>query len=193
MRITTLAALGIGAWGLYRATQHLGLPAGVTPVDGFSLRRYLGLWYEMARIDHRHERGLTDTTARYTLRPDGRVHVLNRGYDPRSGRWRQAIASAEPLAAADVAHLQVSFVWPIRASYAVFALDESYEHALVSGPSHDYLWLLARHPNIKATTRATLLEQARDAGFDTGRLMWVDQRRNLPGLSDGLPRQKTLR
>ena len=122
------------------------------------------------------------------------MQVVNRGYHPASGRWREARATASPVTgAAGAAQLQVSFFWPVRASYTVFALDDDYQHALVSGPTHDYLWLLSRTPQIRPSVRATLLEQARAAGFDTGRLLWVDQRRNTAGLRGDLPRRKLPR
>ena len=101
--------------------------------------------------------------------------------------------AVQALKAAGAAQLQVSFFWPVRASYIVFALDDDYQHALVSGPTHDYLWLLSRTPQIRPSVRATLLEQARAAGFDTGRLLWVDQRRNTAGLRGDLPRRKLPR
>jgi apolipoprotein D and lipocalin family protein len=193
MKLRSIALLGAGGWALYRMAQHLGVPPGVEPVQPFSLTRYLGRWYEIARIDHGYERGLTDVTADYRLLAGGKVQVTNRGFDPALRRWREAQASAQPIAGGADAHLQVSFFWPIRASYIVCAVDDDYQHALVSGPTHDYLWLLSRTPQTRPGARATLLEQARDAGFDTGRLTWVDQRRNLAGLSAGLPRRKLVR
>lgn len=181
MKLRTLALLGAGAYTLYRFSQKIGVPPGVQPLVPFDLARYLGRWYEVARIDHAYERGLTDASADYSLRPDGRLQVVNRGFDPRAGRWRIARAVASPVGERDVAHLEVSFFWPVRASYIVFALEAEGQHALVSGPSHDYLWLLSRTPQIKATSRAALLDRAREAGFDVGRLLWVDQRRNVAG------------
>ena len=139
-----------------------------------SVEELLGI----ARLDDLWERGLTDTSADYTLRADGRVQVINRGFDPRARRWRRAHASASPVQGADIGHLQVSFLWPVRASYIVFGIEGDYEHAVVSGHSHDYLWLLSRAPRVRAPVRAALLERARAAGFDVDRLLWVDQRRN---------------
>ena len=179
MRLRTLALLGAGGVALYRMAQQLGVPDGVVPVQPFQLSRYLGRWYEIARIDHVYERGLTDTSADYRLLPGGQVQVTNRGYHPGARRWREVRARAQPVQGDDVAHLQVSFMWPVRASYVVFGVDDDYPHALVSGPDHDYLWLLARTPQIRATARASMLDTARAAGFDVGRLMWVDQRRNV--------------
>ena len=67
-----------------------GIPSGVTVVQDFELDRYLGQWYEIARLDHSFERGLSHVTAEYAKRPDGRIDVLNRGYDPANDRWQDA-------------------------------------------------------------------------------------------------------
>ncbi|MBK8664821.1 MAG: lipocalin family protein [Burkholderiales bacterium] len=179
MKARTLALLAASAYALYRISQRTGMPAGVRPVEPFDLDRYLGRWYEIARIDHAYEAGLTDTSADYRLRPDGRVQVINRGFNARKSRWRELRAIAEPAGDANVGRLLLSPLWPMRASYVVLALDDDYQHALVSGPTHDHLWLLARTPRIRASHRAALLESARTAGFDTERLLWVDQRRNI--------------
>ncbi len=179
MKLRTAALIGMGTLALYRAAQQTGVPRGVQPITRFDLQRYLGRWYEVARIDHGFERGLSNASADYALRPGGRVQVINRGYHPPTGRWREARGVAAPVGDADTAHLKVSFFWPLHSSYIVFGLDEDYQHALVSGPSHDYLWLLSRTPQLRPSARARLLEQARSAGFDTGRLLWVDQRRHL--------------
>ena len=92
MRLRTLALLGAGGVALYRMAQQLGVPDGVVPVQPFQLSRYLGRWYEIARIDHVYERGLTDTSADYRLLPGGEVQVTNRGYHPGARRWREVRA-----------------------------------------------------------------------------------------------------
>ncbi len=193
MKLRSLALLGVGGWALYRLTQQTGAPPGVQPVQPFSLMRYLGRWYEIARIDQGHQHGLTDTTVDYRLLPGRRVQLVHRGYQPATRRWQEVRASARPQPGGAEAHLQASFIWPVRASHIVFAIDDDYQHALISGPSHDQLWLLSRTPQIRPSVRAALLEQARDAGFDTDRLLWVDQRRHRAGLGAGLSRRKLLR
>ena len=97
MRLRTLALLGAGGVALYRMAQQLGVPDGVVPVQPFQLSRYLGRWYEIARIDHVYERGLTDTSADYRLLPGGQVQVTNRGYHPGARRWREVRARAQPV------------------------------------------------------------------------------------------------
>ena len=72
----------------------VGIPANVKPVENFKLEKYLGKWYEIARLDHSFERGLTRVTAEYSLRDDGGVRVLNRGYSPIKKRWKEAEGKA---------------------------------------------------------------------------------------------------
>ena len=67
-----------------------GIPEGIEPVTGFDQERYLGAWYEIARLDHSFERGLSEVTATYSTNPDGSIAVLNRGFDQEEGRWREA-------------------------------------------------------------------------------------------------------
>ena len=68
-------------------------PSRVTPITGFELNRYLGQWYEIARLDHSFERGLSNVSAHYGLRDDGGVAVLNRGYDDRAKVWKDAFGN----------------------------------------------------------------------------------------------------
>lgn len=181
MKAKTIALLGLSAFSLYRLAQQTGLPPGVRPAIGFELPAHLGRWYEIARIDHAYEAGLTDTTVDYLQSPGGRLHLSKRSYHGGARRWREARASVRAINHGG-AHMQLCFVWPIHASHTVFYTDAQAQHALVCGHNHNYLWLLARRPQIKASVRADLLERARAAGFDTERLHWVDQRRNLSAL-----------
>lgn len=149
-----------------------GVPDGIVPVRGFQLDRYLGTWYEIARIDHGFEHGLTDITATYRRRTDGGIEVLNRGFDPRTQSWREAKGRAYFLGSSDVASIKVSFFGPFYGGYHVFALDPDYRWVMISGPTRDYFWILARQPALDPATLATLLQRARDAGFDTRSLVY---------------------
>lgn len=151
-----------------------GLPDGVKPVTGFELERYLGTWHEIARLDHSFERGLTAVSATYSPRADGGIDVLNRGYDPAKGTWKEAEGRAYFLQGPDVASLKVSFFGPFYGGYHVFELDPEYRWALVAGYSHDYLWILARDKRIAPAELEQLLQRARDAGFDTDALIFLD-------------------
>lgn len=152
-----------------------GRPEGVEPVRGFDVTRYLGVWYEIARLDHSFERGLTRVTATYAARLDGSVSVLNRGFDPARCRWKDADGRAVFQGPRDVASLSVTFFWPFAGGYHVLALDQDgYEWALVSGPTRSYLWILARRPDLDPAIRAHLIERARALGYPTDGLILVD-------------------
>ncbi|MDP3010209.1 MAG: lipocalin family protein [Methylococcales bacterium] len=153
-----------------------GLPDNVRPVNDFKAEKYLGKWYEIARLDQSFERGLTRITAEYSLRDDGGLKVLNRGYSPSDNKWQEAEGKAYFVGDPTQAHLKVSFFGPIYGSYIVFELDrENYQYALVSGPDKSYLWLLAREPKIKDDIKKTLIAKAASLGFDTSKLIFVDQ------------------
>lgn len=150
-----------------------GIPDKVEPVSNFELSRYLGKWYEIARLDHRFERGLSQISAEYSLRDDGGVRVLNRGYSAEDGEWREAEGRAYFMQAPDVGYLKVSFFGPFYGSYIVFDLDrENYQYALISGPDKSFFWLLARTPTISDEQKARLVARAAEAGFDTSKLIF---------------------
>jgi apolipoprotein D and lipocalin family protein len=154
-----------------------GIPSGVEAVHGFDLQRYLGTWYEIARLDHSFERGLTRVTAHYNRRADGGVRVVNRGYDPESGKWREAVGRAYPVGASDVGRLKVSFFGPFYAGYNIIALDrEHYRYAMVCGPNRTYLWILAREPTLAPSILKRLLDRAKALGFATDQLIFVQHR-----------------
>lgn len=153
-----------------------GLPDNVRPVNDFKAEKYLGKWYEIARLDQSFERGLTRITAEYSLRDDGGLKVLNRGYSASENKWQEAEGKAYFVGDPTQAHLKVSFFGPIYGSYIVFELDrENYQYALVSGPDKSYLWLLARQPKINDDIKKTLIAKAASLGFDTSKLIFVDQ------------------
>jgi len=148
------------------------VPQGIEPVRNFDLTRYLGTWHEIARLDHAFERGLTQVTATYSLRDDGGIDVLNRGYDAAKQVWKEAEGRAYFTGEPQVASLKVSFFGPFYGGYHVFALDPDYRWALVSGPSRDYFWILARQPSLPPSTLESLIDTARQAGFDTRALIF---------------------
>ena len=158
-------------------TGCVGVPKGVQPVEIFSLNRYLGQWHEIARLDHSFERGLSRVTANYSMREDGGVKVLNRGYSEKKHQWKEAQGKAFFVQKPDVGYLKVSFFGPFYGSYVVFELDhKDYQYSLVSGPNKSYLWILARDPEIKPELKDMLTAKAAALGFDTSKLIFVDQR-----------------
>jgi apolipoprotein D and lipocalin family protein len=152
----------------------VSMPENVKPVDNFRVERYLGKWYEIARLDHSFEQGLTQVTAEYSLRQDGGVRVLNRGYSAKENKWKEAQGKAYFVNRSDQGFLKVSFFGPFYGSYIVFELDqENYSYALVCGPDKSYLWLLARSPKINEDLKNRLIVKAAALGFETGKLIYV--------------------
>lgn len=149
------------------------LPTGVEPVTPFSADRYLGQWYEIARLDHRFERGLTQVTAQYQQQADGTIRVTNRGCEGYSGEWQQAEGKARFAGDSNTGFLKVSFFGPFYGTYAIFELDSEYQHAFVSGPNHDYLWLLSREPEPGQALRERFTRTAGELGFPVDELIWV--------------------
>lgn len=152
-----------------------GMPGGVQPVRQFELNRYLGTWYEIARLDHSFERGLEQVTAEYSVRDDGGVKVINRGYSAEEGEWEEAEGKAYFVRGQDEGYLKVSFFGPFYGSYIVFELDRGYQYAFVSGPYRSYLWLLSRTPAVSQEVIDRFVEKSGELGFDTEKLIFVRQ------------------
>ncbi|MBD3790030.1 MAG: lipocalin family protein [Campylobacterales bacterium] len=159
---------------LFILTGCVETPKHVTPVQDFQLQRYLGTWYEIARLDHSFERGLEQITATYSMREDGGVKVINRGYDTEDGRWSEAEGKAYFVEHDDTGFLKVSFFGPFYGAYIV--MDTDYEtYTMISGPDHSYFWILSRTPVMDEKIRSRLIEKAKVAGFDTDALIFVKQ------------------
>lgn len=157
-------------------TGCTGIPEGITPVKPFAVDRYLGKWYEIARLDHRFERGLTHITAEYSLNADGSIRVINSGYSSETGERRQAEGKARLVRESDEGYLKVSFFGPFYGAYIVFELDQkNYQYAFISGNDRDYLWLLARTPTVSKEIKEDFIKKAQLLGFDTESLIYVDQ------------------
>lgn len=155
--------------GCARSTRHL--PA----VKGFSVHKYAGKWYEIARFPHSFEENLQDVTAEYTVLEDGGIRVVNRGYDIEEGEWTSVTGYAEPAGDPTVGKLDVTFFWPFYGTYKILALDrEDYSYALVTGDTYEYLWILAREPELPEKVLEGLYGQASAYGFDVRRLEFVE-------------------
>lgn len=150
------------------------IPDGITPVKPFDTERYLGQWYEIARLDNRFERGIQDVTAHYLKSDTGSVRVINRGYHVEREQWSEVIGKAVQLAENE-GYFKVSFFEPFYGAYIVFWLDDNYQNAMVTSNSKDYLWLLSRSPSIAESTKQRMVNYARNLGFDTDALIFVNQ------------------
>jgi apolipoprotein D and lipocalin family protein len=152
----------------------LGIPKGVSPVDKFDVNKYLGTWYEIARLDHSFERGLDRVTAEYSLRGDGGLRVINRGYSIADDKWKEAEGKAYFVKDRNQGYLRVSFFGPFYGSYVVFGLDkEHYQYAFITGPDTSYLWLLSRTPKVSQELVDSFIERSRVLGFHADGLIYV--------------------
>jgi lipocalin len=140
-------------------------------VKSVDLNRYLGSWYEIAKYDHYFERDLDYAMARYTLRDDGKIDVLNTGI--KDGRAKDAKGIAKTTDVPGL--LRVSFFGPFFGDYRVMMLDEDYQYVLVGGSTDKYLWILARTPQLDDATLSLILAEADQRGYDTSKLIWVKQ------------------
>lgn len=176
MRVLPIVATVAAAF-LVVACSSPTPPSGVTVVENFNSTRYLGTWYEIARLDHRFERGLDNVTATYSLREDGGINVINKGYNRERGMWQSTDGKAYFTGDKSRAALKVSFFGPFYGGYNVIALDKDYQHALVCGPNRDYLWILSRTRTIPDEVKQQMLSAAARQGFAVEKLIWVAQNR----------------
>ncbi len=151
-----------------------GYPDNIKPVASFQLDRYLGTWYEIARLDHSFERGLDQVSATYAMREDGGVKVTNKGFNIDKQVWNVAIGKAFFVKDEQTAHLKVSFFGPFYGSYVVFYLDADYQTAFVVGNDLSYLWLLSRQPRITSRVKQHFITMAHEKGFDVDALIWLN-------------------
>jgi len=155
-------------------TGCVSVPENIKPVDNFKIEMYLGKWYEIARLDHSFERGLTSVSAEYSLRSDGGVRVINRGYSKKENKWKDIEGKGYFVDRKDIGFLKVSFFGPFYGSYVVFDLDhENYSYALVCGPDKSYLWLLSRSPRLADDLKKRLIDKAASLGFDTKKIIYL--------------------
>ena len=165
---------------LFMLSACVGLPPGITPVENFQIDRYLGTWYEVARMENRFERGLSNVTATYALNENGSVRVENRGYKSSTSTWESAIGKAKFVDSPNIGHLKVSFFGPFYASYVVYDLDENYEYAFVTGGNKKYLWLLARERKVSDEVLSRFKQHASDNGYDLNNVVFDVQQDESP-------------
>lgn len=169
MRLITIACLLL-------LSACTSLPSGIEPVKGFELPRYLGTWYEVARLDHSFERGLNQVTATYSMRDDGGVKVVNRGFSVAEQAWDEAEGKAYFVDSPDIGHLKVSFFGPFYGAYVVYELDnQDYQYAFITSYNREYLWFLSRTPTVDDALKQQFIEQAKKLGFATEQIIWVAQ------------------
>lgn len=158
-----------------------GQPEGVTTIKSFDASQYLGTWYEIARLDHSFERDLEKVTATYSLRDDGGIRVINRGFNPKTGEWKEAEGKAyfiDPPNAdkTNTGRLKVSFFGPFYGAYNIIELDKPYyNYVMLCGPDKSYFWILSRTPQLAYPIKQDLIAKAKELGFATDKLIYVSQ------------------
>ncbi|SRR5690606_28190985 len=176
-QIRNIGLLAFLALVLFGFNSCVSIPEKAEPVSNFDVNKYKGLWYEIARIDFKHERNMDNVTAQYSLNDDGSIKVLNSGYDYKKEKWEKAEGKAKFRGKKDIAALKVSFFGPFYSGYNVIALDDNYQYALVAGKDLDYLWILSRTTEIPEDVKNNYLEKAKKIGYDTTQLIWVQHHR----------------
>lgn len=153
------------------------MPEGIEPVTDFDINRYQGRWYEIARLDHRFERGLEQVTASYSALDDGTLRVVNRGFSTNSNEWEDAVGRARFTGDRSVGALEVSFFGFFFGDYVVFELDrEDYQYAFVTG-SINTLWFLSRTPTVDDALKERFIRLTRDYGYDSSEIIFVPQKK----------------
>lgn len=170
-KLNSVFILFLALFGLYSCST---IPEGAVAVTPFAKEKYLGKWYEIARLDFKYEKNLNNTTAEYSIKDDGTIKVVNRGYNVKKKEWEEATGKAKFVENDKTAMLRVSFFGPFYSGYNVIAIDPDYKYALVAGESLKYLWILSREQTIPNDIKVNYLEIADKIGYNTADLLWVE-------------------
>ena len=168
-----VVALALGAIAV-NLSSCASIPKGAVAVRPFDQQKYLGKWFEIARLDFKYEKNLNNVTAVYSLKDDGKIRVENRGFDYTKNEWKESIGKAKFKGSPEEGRLKVSFFGPFYAAYNVLSVDDNYQYALVAGKNLKYLWILSRQTTIPENIKSKYLQQAESLGYDTGDLVWVE-------------------
>lgn len=160
-------------------TACAGIPEGIKPIENFDVNKYLGTWYEIARFDHKFERGLDNITATYSKKDEEAIKVINKGYDYTKKEWKEAEGVAYFIDKPTTGMLKVSFFRPFYGGYNIIDIDqENYQYALICGNDRSYLWILAREKKLEESMLEKLVAKAKELGFETDKLIYVNQDMN---------------
>lgn len=142
----------------------------VEPLKEFDANKYMGVWHEIARMNHSFEKNLTNVTATYELKPNGHISVINRGFNQEEGKWKQA--EADGVATDKLGQFKVYFVPFVAGNYKIAYLSPDYSFAVVSGGTKNYLWFLSREREVTIETLGEMLSVAEALGYDTSKLIY---------------------
>jgi apolipoprotein D and lipocalin family protein len=156
-------------------TSCVAIPKGAKAVKPFNKDKYLGKWYEIARMDFKFEKNLQQVTANYSLMEDQSIRVDNKGFNTKQGKWKESIGKAKPAGDQTEGRLKVSFFGPFYAGYNVIAIDDEYKYALIAGNNLKYLWLLSREKTMPDYMIQRYLSHAKALGYEVEKLVWTKQ------------------
>lgn len=177
-RILTTSAVAAGVVGVLGTAgyllnrRNLSIPTDATPIDNFDITKYLGKWYEIARLNYRYEKGLSNVTANYTMNNNGSISVVNKGYDEKKEEWESTKGKGKFIGDKKTGRLKVSFFGPIYSAYNIIALDKDYQSAVVVGSNTDYAWILSRTPELPEEVINQHLKTLEDVGVKTSEMVW---------------------
>lgn len=164
--------LGAGiAFVLYSCGSTI--PKNAAAVTNFDKAKYLGKWYEIARLDYKWEKDLDNVSAEYSLNENGTIKVDNKGYNVKKDKWEESIWKAKLVKKDNVGMLKVSFFGPFYSGYNVIAVDPDYKYVLVAGESLKYMWILSRETTMPESIKADFLIKAQEIGYNISNLVWV--------------------
>lgn len=180
MRIKPYYSILVATAILLLSASCQSIPKEARVVTNFDAQKYMGTWYEIARIDFKHERNMNNTAAQYSLKDNGDIKVVNSGYNYVKETWKKREGKAKFRGDSTEGALKVSFFGPFYSGYNVIAIDKDYKYVLIAGKDHDYLWILSREQTIPESVKKEYLEIAKNAGYDTSDLIWVDHNMQNP-------------
>ena len=143
-------------------------------VKTIDLARFMGKWYEIARYEHRFEQGMTHVTADYSMLPDGKIQVVNRGL--KEGVPKEIIGKAkQPDPKRYPGRLKVSFFLWFYSDYYILEVGKEYQYAVIGSSTDKYLWILSRTPKLPQASLDKILQNLKQRGYDLTRLVMVKQ------------------
>ncbi len=165
-------AAGAGVAAIAYSLFSRDIPKGAVAVSPFEKERYMGLWYEIARMPSLIEKDLIKLTEDYALNDDGSMTVITRSYNEKKDKWNEVSGKIKMAGADSVGMLKVSYFGPAYVSYNVLAIDPDYRYALVSGSGLSYMWILSKEKSIPEDIKQQFLATAKQIGFDINKLEW---------------------
>ncbi len=150
----------------------------IVVLPAFDAEKFVGKWYEIARMDYKWEKNLNNVSAIYTLEGKGLIKVWNKGYNTVKNKWERTQGLAKPASINQNGALKVSFLGPFYSPYNIVAIDRDYKYALVVGEDQKYMWILSREKTVPKSVQNDYLKQALGLGFNIGNLVWVKQDRS---------------